>query len=165
MLCFVKLYFLAYVCVKMGPTRKKLMYITQYTDYALRILLFSASNPDRLINIAEVAQAFDISKSHLTKVAAQLTRSGVLKSVRGKGGGLCLGQAAAAINVGAVVRLMEPLALVECYGQDNHCVISPHCRLAGVLQQALQAFLAVLDQYSLADLVGQPALVQMLRRD
>ncbi|MBP6116578.1 MAG: Rrf2 family transcriptional regulator [Neisseriaceae bacterium] len=141
------------------------MYITQYTDYALRILLFSASNPDRLINIAEVADAFSISKSHLTKVVAQLTRVGVLRSVRGKGGGLCLAQAPTAINVGAVVRLMEPLALVECHGPDNTCMISAHCRLAGVLQQALQAFLTVLDEYTLADLVRKPELVQMLQRD
>lgn len=141
------------------------MYITQYTDYALRILLFSASNPDRLINIAEVADAFAISKSHLTKVVAQLTRVGVLKSVRGKGGGLCLAQAAIEINVGAVVRLLEPLALVECHGPDNACMISVHCRLAGVLRQALQAFLQVLDEYSLADLVDKPELVQMLRHD
>ncbi len=140
------------------------MYITQYTDYALRILLFTASNPDRLINIAEVADAFAISKSHLTKVVAQLTRTQVLRSVRGKGGGLALAKPAEDINVGAVVRLMEPLALVECHGSDNQCVISAHCRLAGVLQQALKAFLAVLDEYSLADLVQKPALVQMLRQ-
>lgn len=141
------------------------MYITQYTDYALRILLFSASNPDRLINISEVAEAFAISKSHLTKVVAQLTRAEVLKSVRGKGGGLCLAKPAEDINVGRVVRLMEPLALVECHGPDNGCFISAHCRLAGVLQQALSAFLQVLDDYTLADLVAKPALVQMLRQD
>lgn len=141
------------------------MYITQYTDYALRILLFSASNPDRLINIAEVANAFTISKSHLTKVVAQLTRVGVLQSVRGKGGGLRLAQPAAKINVGAVVRLMEPLALVECHGPNNGCIISAHCRLAGVLQEALRAFLQVLDEYSLADLVQKPELVRLLRHD
>lgn len=140
------------------------MYITQYTDYSLRILLFTASNPDRLINIAEVADMFDISKSHLTKVVAQLTRAGVLKSVRGKGGGLCLAKPATQINVGAVVRLMEPLALVECHGADNQCVISAHCRLANILQQALKAFMAVLDDYSLADLVQKPALIEMLRQ-
>ncbi len=140
------------------------MYITQYTDYALRILLFAASHPDRLINIAEVAQAFAISKSHLTKVVAQLTRVSVLRSVRGKGGGLALAKPPEQINVGAVVRLVEPLALVECHGADNQCFISAHCRLAGVLQQALQAFLGVLDQYTLADLVQKPELVQMLRQ-
>ena len=94
------------------------MYLTQYTDYSLRVLIFAAIHKERLINIAEIAQAYQISQSHLMKVVAALVRGGFLHSVRGKNGGLYLGAAPKDIGIGAVVRHMEPMQMVECMGSS-----------------------------------------------
>lgn len=131
------------------------MHITQHTDYALRVLIYLGSNPDRLATIQEISERFSVSRSHLMKVVNQLIRAGFVDGVRGKGGGLRLPRAATAIGIGDVVRRMErDMALVECFGQKSTCPLNPECRLKGALSDALNAFLASLDQVSLADLVG-----------
>lgn len=139
------------------------MYLTQYTDYSLRVLIFAAIHKERLINIAEIAQAYQISQSHLMKVAAALVRGGFLHSVRGKNGGLYLGAAPQDIAIGAVVRHMEPMQIVECMGPDNHCCIAPNCQLAGILTGAANAFLEHLDGYTLADLLYPETIGQLYR--
>jgi Rrf2 family nitric oxide-sensitive transcriptional repressor len=129
------------------------MKLTTFTDYSLRVLIYLASAPDRRATIAEIAQAFDISENHLVKVVHLLGREGILLNTRGRGGGLALARAPKEINVGAIVRLAEGRAMpAECFGDDNHCAIAPVCRLAGVLDEAVKAFHAVLDRYTLADL-------------
>ena len=132
------------------------MYLTQYTDYALRVLIYTAVNSEKLVNISTIAETYGISKSHLMKVVTALVKAGFLESVRGKGGGLRLGRAAEAIRIGDVVRELEPCQIVECMGSNGQCLITPCCRLAGVLNGALQQFLQHLDGYTLADLMKQP---------
>lgn len=140
------------------------MHITQHTDYALRVLLHVGSNPGRRVTIAEIAERFDISRSHLMKVVNQLVREGMLEGQRGKGGGLSLAKPAASIQVGDVVRRMEPgMALVECFGTEGRCLLNPACKLKRALSQALDAFLQVLDGYTLADLLDNPATIRTLR--
>jgi Rrf2 family nitric oxide-sensitive transcriptional repressor len=140
------------------------MHITQHTDYALRVLLHVGSNTGRRVTIAEIADRFDISRSHLMKVVNQLVREGILEGQRGKGGGLSLGRAASTIRVGDVVRRMEPgLELVECFGTEGRCLLNPACKLKRALSQALDAFLRVLDGYTLADLLDNPATLRSLR--
>jgi Rrf2 family transcriptional regulator, nitric oxide-sensitive transcriptional repressor len=132
------------------------MRLSGYTDYALRILIYLAVQPDRLPTIGEIADHYAISKNHLTKVAHQLGVAGYIETVRGRGGGLRLGKPAEEIGVGEVVRFAEQdLAIVECMGTENECRLTPSCALKGVLGEALQAFLAVLDEYSLADITRQ----------
>ncbi|NLD56248.1 MAG: Rrf2 family transcriptional regulator [Burkholderiaceae bacterium] len=132
------------------------MRLTVYTDYALRLLTYAALSPDALITIGEVAAAYGISRNHLTKVAHQLGVAGFLTTVRGKGGGLRLACKPEAIRLGDVVRQTEPdMALVPCFEPiDTHCRILPACVLEGVLREARDAFLRVLDRHTLADLVG-----------
>lgn len=133
------------------------MYLTQHTDYALRVLIYLGANGDRLVTIAEVSERFNVSRSHLMKVANQLVREGFVEGLRGKGGGLRLARAPADINIGDVVRCMERgMELVECFGSDSQCLLTPNCRLKGVLGKALEAFLKTLDQVSLADLIDSP---------
>ena len=130
------------------------MRLTLMTDYALRLLMFVAQRPERLSTIAEIAQAYGISEAHLMKVTHQLALQGWLETVRGKGGGMRLAMAPQQINLGAVVRGMEPdFALVECFGSNSQCTLTGDCGLAGVLQGALQSFVAHLDGFSLADLL------------
>jgi Rrf2 family nitric oxide-sensitive transcriptional repressor len=133
------------------------MRLTTMTDYALRLLMYVGQRPSRLCTIAEVAQAHGISEAHLMKVTHALGRAGFLHTVRGKGGGMQLAIEPARVNLGAVVRSIEPdFMLVECFDRETSCVLTGHCRLAGVISGALRAFLAHLDASTLADLLAPP---------
>lgn len=133
------------------------MRLTSFSDYALRVLMYAVAQGDRLITIEETAAAYKISRAHLMKVVNQLARSGFLRSVRGRSGGLALARDPGQIRLGDVLRATEPdFALVECFSDCNTCIITPRCRLRGALGEALAAFHATLDRYTLADLVLRP---------
>lgn len=142
------------------------MRLTLHTDYALRLLMFLAIEPDRLQTIEAIAERYRISRNHLMKVAQTLVQAGVVDSVRGRSGGLRLARPPEAINIGAVVRATEDgFTIVECFDPEgNTCVIAPACSLRGPLEQALAAFLAVLDRYTLADFVRNPSSLRAMRR-
>lgn len=130
------------------------MHLTMFTDYGLRSLIYLALRPGELGSIAGIARAYGISGHHVTKVVHALGRAGLVETIRGHNGGLRLAQEAGAIRLGDVVRRMEPsLALVECAG-EKPCAICGICRLQGILGEALGALLAVLDRYTLADIVA-----------
>jgi Rrf2 family nitric oxide-sensitive transcriptional repressor len=139
------------------------MRLTTFSDYTLRTLMYLALHPDRFVTIAEIALAYRISSNHLMKVAQHLASGGEVVTLRGQHGGLRLARAAAEIRVGAVVRRAEPdMALAPC----SECVIQPGCVLPGVLDRAMAAFLAVLDEHTIADLVAAPgALMPLLAQD
>lgn len=147
------------VSVKLGS-----MKLTTFSDYTLRVLMFLAMNRDRLATIPEIAAAYGISENHLMKVVHQLAKSGVVESVRGKGGGIRLAKEPVEIRIGDVVRASEDTGpIVECLGGKNsegesggHCRIVPVCRLAGILVRAFDELYAYLDRYTLADLVTDP---------
>ena len=128
--------------------------LTYHTDYSLRVLMYLAIQPERLVNIREIAERYDISRHHLVKVVHNLARGGFIRSYRGKGGGIELAREAGQINIGQVVRYTEgPFRPVECFDAErNRCVITAVCDLALVLQEACDNFLATLDKYSLAAL-------------
>jgi len=132
------------------------MRLTEYTDYTLRVLMYCAAHPDRLVTIAELAERHGVSKNHLMKIVNDLARQGVLQTTRGRGGGLRLLKAPADIRVGDVVRSSETdFRLVECFdGSTNTCSLTPSCRLKGVLQAALLAYFKELDSATLADITG-----------
>ena len=140
------------------------MRLTVYTDFSLRVLMFLALRGDGLATIAEIAKAYGISKNHLMKVAHQLGLAGYIETVRGKGGGLRLARRPQDIVLGEVVRRTEPdMALVPCLApNDASCAIYSSCALRGVLSEAGDAFLLVLDKHTLADLVHPRAPLQKL---
>lgn len=126
------------------------MKLTLFTDYSMRALLYLGARPERLCSIGEVAQAYGISQNHLMKVVNRLVRDGYVESVRGRAGGIRLGRAPEDINLGALVRDTEDrFELVDCGG----CAVAPACGVTGVLNEALAAFLGVLDRYTLADML------------
>lgn len=135
------------------------MKLSSFTDYSLRVLIYLAAQPGKRATIAEIAASFGVSEHHLTKVVHFLGKQGWLANVRGKGGGLGLAQAPHQIVVGQVVRATEGAALpAECFDDaTNTCCIERICRLRGVLGEAVQAFYAVLDGYTIADLVRNRA--------
>jgi Rrf2 family nitric oxide-sensitive transcriptional repressor len=133
------------------------MRLTNFSDYALRMLMYAASAGDKLITIEGAARTFNVSKTHLNKVANTLTRAGYLKAVRGRSGGLVLGRSADTIRIGDVLRLTEPdFALVECFATGNQCVITRSCKLSRLLMEAVATFQATLDRHTLADIALAP---------
>lgn len=141
------------------------MRLTRFTDYSLRVLIYLAAEPGRRATIAEIAGAFAVNVNHLTKVVHFLGRQGWLATLRGKGGGVGLAQAPQAIRVGEVVRRAEGAdQTAECFDRaTNTCAIARICRLHDVLQEAADAFHAVLDRTTLADLVSnRRALARVL---
>lgn len=135
------------------------MRLTRYTDYAMRVLLYLGTHPDKICPIGEIARTYDISQNHLMKVVNDLANAGYVTSVRGRAGGLLLGRPAEEINIGELVRHTEEgFELVDC----GSCFIAPACGLNGVLAEALSAFMAVLDGYTLADLIARrPGMGQL----
>ena len=142
------------------------MRLTLHTDYALRVLMFLGLRPGGLSSIREIAQAYGISENHLVKVVHRLGQSGLVETVRGRGGGMRLAVPPREIRVGDVVRLTEEnLGPVECFtargepkaraGADEAagCVIAGPCGLQQTLHEALRAYMAVLDRTTLADLL------------
>ncbi|MGB6310669.1 MAG: Rrf2 family transcriptional regulator [Steroidobacteraceae bacterium] len=142
------------------------MRLTLHTDYALRLLMLLAIEPENLHTIESVAHRYGISRNHLMKIAQTLTQSGCIESLRGRGGGLRLARPAESINLGDVVRATEDnFELVECFDRArNTCRIAAACGLRGPLDEALQAFLRVLDRYSLHDLVNSPRTLRSMRQ-
>jgi Rrf2 family nitric oxide-sensitive transcriptional repressor len=131
--------------------------LTRYSDYSLRVLIYLALDPERLVTIEDIAGSYDISKAHLMKVVHHLGLRGYVETVRGRGGGLRLARRSEEIRVGDVVRSTEEdMRLVECFDPaSSQCMIETACGLRVVLHEALAAFLAVLDRYTLADLVAR----------
>jgi Rrf2 family transcriptional regulator, nitric oxide-sensitive transcriptional repressor len=136
------------------------MHLNLWTDYALRTLIYVGAKGEQLSTIAEIAESFDISKSHLMKVVNKLGQQGYIDTVRGKGGGVRLRRPPAEIRVGTVVReTEEDLAVMGCLAESGFCRIEGCCVLRRALRQATVAFLRTLDGYTLADLLAPGAVL------
>ncbi len=141
------------------------MQLTTHTDYALRTLIALGLNAPEKMTAAEIGAAYDISVNHLLKIIQQLSDFGYVETLRGKGGGVRLAKDPDTIVVGQVVREMErDLGVVACLREGGEpCTIGGPCRLRSALADATQAFLAVLDGYTLTDVLKpRNKLVQLL---
>ncbi|TCL10245.1 BadM/Rrf2 family transcriptional regulator [Shimia isoporae] len=132
------------------------MRVTTHSDYGLRVLIYVGLANGRMCKIQEIAESYDISRSHLTKVVWKLSEAGFLKTTKGRNGGMVLARAPEEINLGAVLRLMESrTSTVECFGPNNACKITSSCSARSIFREAQEAFFAVFDQYSLRELVAR----------
>ena len=140
------------------------MRLTAFSDYGLRVLMYLALHGERLATIGEIAHAYDVSENHLMKVVHHLAQHGPVETIRGKGGGMRLARRPTDINIGKVVRESEDNTFVECFDKaSSDCRIASACRLKGVLGEAVDAFFASLERYTLADLLTtRPGLVKLL---
>jgi Rrf2 family nitric oxide-sensitive transcriptional repressor len=131
------------------------VHLTLHADYSLRVLLYLAARPGGLVSTQEVSEAYGISKNHLVRVVQALGKEGFIEVRPGRTGGITLARLPAEISLGQVFRATEPdFHLVECFNkEENTCPIAPACGLKGVLYEAREAFLAVLDKYTLADVM------------
>lgn len=130
------------------------MKLTLYSDYSLRVLMYIARQEHR-VQIDEIAKFYGISKNHLTKVVNNLATLGYIETTRGRGGGIRIKMAPEEINIGTLIRKTEEhFNLVECFDREtNTCPIAGICGLQGVLGEALNAYLSVLDKYTLQDIL------------
>ncbi|RMH50204.1 MAG: Rrf2 family transcriptional regulator [Zetaproteobacteria bacterium] len=133
------------------------MQISQFADYAIRILIYLALEPDRRVRLRDIADAYGVSYNHLVKIVGAMSRHQIVDARRGRNGGVLLCKEPAEINVGYIVRAFEPsLDLLECFDPaTNTCPIAPVCRGTGLFRQAREAFLSVLDRYTIADVVAE----------
>ena len=130
------------------------MRLTLHTDFALRVLIQAGLSGGKLTTISDIAKSFDISKQHLMKVVNDLGQKGYLATVRGRNGGIRLMREPRNINIGQVVRDTEDkLDVIGCLERKDYCQIERVCVLRGALRDATEAFLEVLDGYTLADLI------------
>jgi len=131
------------------------MQLTSYTDYSLRALLYLGAHSDRLVTISEISEYHGISRNHMVKVVHNLGKNGFVQTVRGKSGGVRLALKPEAIILADVVRLTEPhMNIQECFSREtNTCPLMDNCRLTGVLYQARQGFMKVLEENTLADML------------
>lgn len=131
------------------------MRLTTFTDYCLRVLMFVGAKDDGFATIDEIAASYEVSRNHLMKVVFTLGQLGYLTTVRGKGGGMRLARHPLEINLGVLVRQTEQdMSIVECFQkEDGGCCLESVCVLQRALGKALNAFLEVLDGYTLADLL------------
>ena len=140
------------------------MQLSAFSDYSLRVLIHTALRAPERVTIDEVAEAFGIPRNHLAKVVHGLSKSGYLATRRGIGGGFTLAMPAEKIILGKVVRLTEAdETVIDCKNRNSRqCRIFPVCRLKGVLDEAAAAFFAVLDRYSLKDLMQRSSEMRRL---
>ncbi|MCC1493778.1 Rrf2 family transcriptional regulator [Cognatishimia sp. F0-27] len=131
------------------------MRVTKRTNIAMRVLMFCAANPGRLVTKHEIAQVCNASENHLAQIINHLAQQGYLHTQRGRNGGLELGRPATEIRIGDVFRLLEaPVPLAECFAdRDNTCPLTKACRLRLALTDAANAFYATLDPLTLDALV------------
>lgn len=140
------------------------MQLTLFTDYGLRILMYLGALPEgRSASIDEVSHAFGLSRNHVNKIVHLLGREKFIATQRGKGGGIKLDRKPQEIHLGTVIRKLETnLQAVNCESPAL-CALLPVCRLRGILAEAMGAFMAECDRYTLADLTIREQAVRVLR--
>lgn len=139
------------------------MRLTTFTDYSLRVLIYLGTHDEQRAAVGEIALAYNISRNHLMKVILFLAAENYVVTTRGKGGGIALKVDPGRIHIGELVRKAEEgSVLVECFSQDSACCIEPACVLRGAFHKAVQAFYAILDTYTLADLIAKRVSLKRL---
>lgn len=138
------------------------MQITKQTNYALRMLMYCAAH-DGAVKLSDVASFYGLSQSFLHKVLQTTSKAGFLKTMRGRTGGLMLARPAEEITVGQVVRAVEDrFEMAECFRDDTTCPLEQSCGLNSAFHEALEAFLTVLDKYTIADITNERANINVL---
>lgn len=131
------------------------MYLSKFTDYSFRALVYLAENRDKLCTVEELAKKLEISEHHLKKIIHKLAKTDLVISMKGRTGGLKLGLEPQDINLGEVVRITEDnLNIAQCFSKEDCCpFITSGCKLKGIMNESLSAFLHEFSRYTLRDLL------------
>lgn len=140
------------------------MRLTKQTNYAIRILMYCAANEGKLSQIPEIASAYHLSEAFLFKILKPIVKHGFVESMRGRNGGVRLARPADEIRLSEVVRITEDnFAMADCFDTDGtDCPLIDHCGLNSALREALNAFFAVLDKYTIADIASSNSRIDEL---
>jgi len=123
------------------------MQLTQHTDFGIRLLMAITRADGSPVALPDFAAAQQLSYNHVAKVSQALVQEGFISSKRGRNGGVVLARPAEEIRIGDVVRALERFRLADCMS----CMLRDDCSTTGLLAEALEAFLAVLDRRTLAE--------------
>jgi len=139
------------------------MRLTKQTNYAIRMMMYCDSN-EGLSRVSSIAGFYNLSEQFLLKILQVLTKANLVESVRGRNGGIRLARPADQICLSEVVRATEDsFALAECFESGEvGCPLVSSCGLNQALAEALAAFFAVLDRYTLADLTNNERNLHVL---
>jgi len=140
------------------------MRLTKQTNYALRIMMYCAANNGKLSQIPEIASAYNLSEAFLFKILKPIVKHGFVESIRGRNGGIRLARPASEIKLSEVVRITEDnFAMADCFDADGtDCPLLDHCGLNSALREALDAFFAVLDKYTIDDIANNHSRIDKL---
>ena len=140
------------------------MRLTKQTNYAIRIMMYCAANEGKLSQIPEIASAYNLSEAFLFKILKPIVKHGFVESIRGRNGGIRLARPSAEIKLSEVVRITEDnFAMADCFDADGtDCPLLDHCGLNSALKEALDAFFAVLDKYTINDIANNHSRIDKL---
>lgn len=128
------------------------MKLTRYSDYALRVSLYLAIHPDRLVPIPEITDAYELPRGNVMKLVTDLVSAGILETVRGRSGGVRLALPPDQVTIARLVTHTEGTTpLIDC----SNCILAPDCGLICIMKEAKQAFFKVLDSYTLQDVIDK----------
>lgn len=134
------------------------MKLTAFSNFALRSLMYTALKNGEPASVYDISKAYGISSNHLKKAASEMVAHGYLTTIQGRYGGYLLAKKPEDIVIGDVVRITEGnMELVECFNSNtNTCPLISVCRLSSLFKKALKAFMDVLDDVTLADIIARP---------
>ena len=130
------------------------MYLSKFTDYSFRILIYLGHNECKLFTVDELANALNLSSHHIKKIIYKLAKNGYISSSKGRNGGIKLGMSPKDINLGKILQITEEnLNLVECLSNNNTCNLNTSCKLKPIINDALNSFVAEFYKYTLYDIL------------
>jgi Rrf2 family nitric oxide-sensitive transcriptional repressor len=130
------------------------MRLTKQTGHAIRILIDCAQAGDQLVKVADISKRLGVTKQNVFKIVHILSHRGFVAAVRGPSGGVRLAKPATAIRVGDVVRAIEVTRVQVDGGAKGTKPESDPGNINAMFDDALAAFISVLDQHSLAELAA-----------
>ncbi|MBE6054849.1 MAG: Rrf2 family transcriptional regulator [Clostridium sartagoforme] len=131
------------------------MYLSKFTDYSFRALIYLAENRDKLCTVEELAKKIEISEHHLKKIIHKLAKTDLIISMKGRTGGLKLGLEPQDINLGEVIKITEDnLNIAQCFNKENCCPYMTYdCKVKGIMKNSLDAFINEFSRYTLSDVL------------
>ena len=131
------------------------MYLSKFTDYSFRILMYLGNNPDKLSTVDELSSILGLSTHHVKKIVYKLSKNNYISSLKGRNGGIKLGMDPKDINLGKLLEITEDnLDIIECFSiENNTCSLNNCCKLKPIINDALESFKLELSKYTLDDIL------------
>jgi Rrf2 family nitric oxide-sensitive transcriptional repressor len=131
------------------------MRLTKQTGHAIRILIDCTLAKDQLVKVADVSERLGVTKQNVFKIVHILSHAGFISAVRGPNGGIRLAKPATSIRIGDVVRAIEVTRVQVEGGKGRRSPETDPASINAMFDDALNAFISVLDQHTLTELATQ----------